>query len=115
MSRKLVLVPPRENVSNPEPPGDKATFCLGIGGPVEVGTDVAPHYMVRKPGRFFETCANAKIPSETEMVLDILKSSDQGAHWYSIFPDGSRIAIPAGSTQQVRITRYAATRTMQWQ
>jgi len=109
MKRRLVLIPQRGSGAGVSEGGDKATFDLWIGTPGEPGTDISTHYMVRKPGTFFEVVANAKIPTwDEDLILDILKSIDQGLSWESILPQGQKLTIAKGYTRQVKLTAFAA-------
>jgi hypothetical protein len=85
----------------------KATFGIGIETPVLVRADITNHYLVRVGGRPFRYSVNTKTaPTITALILDILKSSDNGGSWSSIFLAGNpnKINVPLGSTAHLSFT-----------
>ncbi len=80
---------------------DKATFGVAIINDVVVGTDVTPHYIVRRPGSPISVKTTLKIPPlGSSLILDIILHKQDGSYTGSIFQSGNpnKINVPASST-----------------
>ncbi len=92
---------------------DRATFGVGIGAPQAIGADLTNHFMVRQPdkgGTFIEALANCKTPEGGALfplIFDILKSTDHGASWITVFGE-TKLVIPVDTTTQVHQLVFAA-------
>lgn len=100
---------------NNAPQFDKATFNIAVIIDLEVDADVAPHYIVRRPGNLDASgfsgipascAASAKVPSDGDnIVLDVIIFKADLSYEGSIFnpdpPPGQKILIPDGSTDVV--------------
>jgi len=86
-------------ITNPPFP-DKCTF--GLVQPLTVSKGLTNYYICRKGGSFidFATKIKTQAPTGSSAILDVLRSTDDGATWGSIFGT-STIVLPAGSTKTV--------------
>ncbi len=83
----------------------KATFGIGIETPVLVAIDITNHYLVRAAGSPFRWSCNAKLaPAGVALELDILKTSNNGAVWTSLFGVSTKIVVPIASVDHVSST-----------
>ena len=89
-----------------EPPGpavndQKATF--GLVKPLEVLDRLTLYYIVRRSGTFLDVTAKIadQAPTGADAILDIQRSTDDGATWESIFPEDDLLTLPAAATARV--------------
>ena len=87
----------------------KATF--GLVKELEVADRLTLYYIVRKPGTFVDVVAKIadQAPAGSDAILDIQRSTDDGATWASIFPAGGLLTLPATSTATVIETTFSPT------
>lgn len=91
---------------------DKVTFGLGIGGAQAVGNDLTTHGMCFTTGSLLGAYGNAKTPpSMTPLYLDILRSTDQGVTFNSVFKtggvaDANKLVIPAANSKRQKQTVF---------
>jgi hypothetical protein len=107
MAIKTVLVP--QKGARGAEAGDKATF--GLVADLAVAQDLTNHYICRRSGVFVDCVVNLKTPpAGANAILDIEISTDDGASWNSVFPEGgaNKINLPATSTATVTVTTFAA-------
>ena len=101
----------------PAPPGpggggvndQKATF--GLVRELEVSERLTLYYIVRRSGEFLDVTAKIadQAPTGSDAILNIDRSTDDGATWESIFPEGNLLVIPAASTATVFKDVFSAT------
>jgi hypothetical protein len=93
---------------------DRVVFGLGIGAAQQVGNDLTTHGMCFTDGVLLGAYGNAKTPpSALPLYLDILRSTDQGGHWLSVFQtggiaDNNKLVIPAMSYARAKQTAFAS-------
>ncbi len=91
---------------------DKVTFGLGIGAAQPVGNDLTTHGQCFTDGLLLGAYGNAKTPpSTTALYLDILRSTNQGSTWNSIFKtggvaDANKLVIPATNSARNKQTTF---------
>jgi hypothetical protein len=87
----------------------KATF--GLVQELEISDRLTLYYIVRKPGTFLDVVAKIAdtAPAGSDAILDIQRSTDDGATWESIFPAGGLLVLPGGSTDTVSQDTFSTT------
>ena len=84
-------------------PRPKATFGL-LRPLVTDENDLTNHYIARRAGKFRNWTCNAKTPpTGQDAVLDIERSVDEGATWFSIFDEDDSDKIVIGEDDDTRI------------
>lgn len=87
--------------------GDKVTF--GIGTAVVADNVTRKWYDVFLPGTFYEINVKATEPPTTaDLILDVRKSTDDGATTVSVLPASAKLVVPVGSGATHRFTAFAA-------
>lgn len=87
----------------------KATF--GLLRPLEVEDRLTLYYIVRRAGEFIDVTAKIaeQAPTGSDAILDIQRSTDDGATWESIFPEDDLLELPAASTARVEKDTFSPT------
>lgn len=87
----------------------KATF--GLVRSLEISDRLTLYYIVRRAGTFLDVVAKIadESPTGSDAILDIQRSTDDGATWESIFPEDDLLVIPAGATATVYRDTFSPT------
>lgn len=96
---------------SPTPQDRKATF--GLVRELEISDRLTLYYIVRRAGTFVDCVAKIAdtAPTGADAILDIQRSTDDGATWHSIFPAGNLLTLPDGETATVSKTTFSTTIT----
>src|SRR5262245_31940264 len=87
----------------------KATF--GLVQELTVSDRLTLYYIVRRAGAFTNVVAKIadEAPTGSDAILDIQRSTDDGATWASIFPEDDLLVIPAAATATVYKDTFSPT------